>query len=135
MNLSTQAIGMGYKHAGHMLKMGRSIPYSLEAALSEGNFEKARAIANPEKIDQAYRMLLEAAETKIRNGDKVNWYRWAKPRGHRTSADLAAENVFKEFYKGEPLTPEEKSILFGAMAIRIDEELTLLKKDRNAIKI
>ena len=126
---------MGHKHVAEILKTGRAISYNLEACLKEGNFEKARAIADPDKIDKAYHIVTEGAERRIQAEEKVNWYLWAKPRGQRTSADLGAENAFKEFYKGESLSEEEKKVLLGSLAIKIEEELKTLTKERNTIRM
>ncbi len=126
---------MGFKHLAHVIRSGRTIPYSLEACLRDEDQEKVRSIANPDKIDTAYQMVLKGAEGRIEAEEKRNWYYWAKPRGRRTSADLGAEKVFKEFYLGAPLTEEETVVLLGALAIKIEEELNELKKERDTIKI
>lgn len=133
MSLSIKASGMGHKNLAKVIQSGRSIPYKLESCLRDGDFEKVRSMADPEKIDAAYRMVMEGAEQSIQAEERRNWYHWAKPRGHRTSADLGAENVFREFYQGEPLSDEEKVVVIGVLAIQIEEELTELKKEREKI--
>lgn len=133
MNLSIKALGIGHKHLAEVIKSGRTIPYNLEACLRDGDMTKALDLADPDKIDVAYHMVMEAAESKILAEEKRNWYYWAKPRGRRTSADLGAENVFKEFYQGVPLSEEEKTVVLGVLAIQIEEELSELKKDRDKI--
>ncbi len=100
----------------------------------DGDLEKIRSMADPDKITAAYQMVMEGAERKIQAEERRNWYYWAKPRGKRTSADLGAENVFKEFYQGEPLSDEEKIVVIGSLAIQIEEELHELKKERDTIK-
>ncbi len=135
MNLKTKAFGMGYKHVAEVLGSGRAIPYNLEACIKEFDSEKARSIADPEKIDTAFQMVIEGAEHKIKTEEKRNWYYWAKPRRARSSPDIGAERAFKEFYKGEPLTDEEKVVVLGSLSIKIEEELNMLKKERDTIKI
>jgi len=135
MNLSIKVSAMGHKHAALVISSGRAIPYNLEACFRDGDSEKACSIADPEKIDAAYHSVFDAAVRKIEAEEKRNWYFWAKPRGRRTSPDLGAENIFKDFYQGEPLTEEEKKIVLGSLAITIEEELNILKKERDTIKI
>ncbi len=135
MNLKTKAFGMGYKHAAEVLGSGRAIPYNLEACFRDYDLEKARSIADPDKIDEAVRMVFEGAEHKIQTEEKRNWYYWAKPRRARSSPDIGAERAFKEFYQGEPLTAEEKMVVLGSLSIQIEEELNVLKKERDTIKI
>ncbi|MBU2511913.1 hypothetical protein KJ966_11285 [bacterium] len=135
MNLKTKALGLGYKHAADVLGSGRAIPYSLEACFRDYDLEKARLLADPDKIDKAFRMVIEGAEHRIQTEDKRNWYYWAKPRGVRSSPDIGAEKAFKEFYKGEPLTKEEKVVVLGSLSIKIEEELNALKKERDTIRI
>lgn len=135
MSLSINALGMGYKHTAKVISSGRAIPYNLEACFRNRDIEKAHSIADPDKIDSAYHMVFDAAEKKIESEEKRNWYYWAKPRGRKTSPDLGAENIFKDFYKGETLTDEEKKVVLGALAIQIEEELNILKKERDAIRI
>lgn len=135
MNLSIKAASMGHKHLTAVIRSGRTIPYNLEASLRDGDSEKVKTLADPSRIDLAYTMVLEGAESEIQTIEKRNWYHWAKPRGRKTSADLGAENVFKAFYQGEPLTDEERVVVLGALAIQIEEELNELKKERNIIKI
>lgn len=134
MLLSINALGMGYKHAARVIQSGRLIPANLETCFRNRDMEKARLIADPDKIDKAYQMVFKAAEEKIASEEKRNWYFWAKPRGRKTSPDLGAENVFKEFYEGNPLTEEEKKIVLGVLAIQIEEELDILKKERDAVR-
>ncbi len=134
MNLSVKASGMGHKHLAEVIRSGRAIPFKLESCLRDGDLEKIRSMADPDKINAAYQMVIEGAERKIEAEERRNWYYWAKPRGKKTSADLGAENVFKEFYQGEPLTDEEKIVVIGALAIQIEEELHELKKERDTIK-
>jgi len=133
MNLSVKASGMGHKHLAEVIRSGRTIPYSLESCLRDGGLEEVHSMADPDKIDAAYQMVMEGAGCKIQAEEWRNWYYWAKPRGRRTSADLGAENAFKEFYQGEPLSDEEKAVVIGALAIQIEEELHELKKDRDKI--
>lgn len=125
---------MGHKHAAKVIKTGRGIPSNLETCLREGDAAKAKAIADPTKIDKAYHMVFDGALHRIETEERTNWYFWAKPRGHRTSPEVGAERAFKEFYKGEPLTPEEKNVVLSSLAINIEEELNELKKERDAIK-
>jgi hypothetical protein len=132
-NLSLKASGMGHKYLAKVIQSGRAIPYKLESCLRDGDLEKVRLMADPDKIDAAYQMVMEGAEHKIQTEERRNWYYWAKPRGRRTSADLGAENVFKEFYQGEPLSDEEKAVVIGVLAIQIEEELSELKKERDKI--
>ena len=133
MNLSIKALGMGHKHLAEVLRSGRTVPYNLEACLRDGDLEKVRSLADPEKIETAYHMVIEGAEGRFQTEEKRNWYFWAKPRGRRTSADLGAEKVFKEFYQGAALSEEETKVVLGALAIKIEEELNELKKERDII--
>lgn len=126
---------MGYKHAAEVLRSGRSIPYNLEACFRDQDAEKAQSIADPNKIDVAFRMVIDGAEGKIEAEEKRNWYYWAKPRGNRSSPEYGAEKAFKEFYRGEPLTAEEKQVVLASLAIKIGEELNELKKERDIIRI
>ncbi len=135
MNLTTKALVMGYKHASEVLRSGRSISYNLEACFRDHNIEKAKSIADPNKIDIAFLMVINGAEIRIESEEKRNWYYWAKPRGRKSSPEYGAEKAFKEFYKGEPLTKEEKLVVLGSLAIKIEEELDALKKERDTIKI
>lgn len=124
---------MGHKKLAKVIQSGRAIPSKLESCLRDGDREKVRLMADPDKIDAAYRMVMEGAERLIQTEERRNWYYWAKPRGRRTSADLGAENVFKDFYQGEPLSEGEKAVIIGALAIQIEEELNELKKERDKI--
>jgi len=133
MNLSMKALGIGHKHLAEVIRSGRSIPNKLEASLRDGDLEKTLALANPDKINAAFHMVIDGAESKIQAEEKRNWYYWAKPRGRKTSADLGAEKVFKEFYQGEPLSEEEKQVVLAVLAIQIEEELNELKKERDKI--
>ncbi len=135
MNLSTKARIMGYKRAAEVIGTGRTIPYNLESCFRDNDVDKARLIADPDKIDAAFHMVLNGAESKIETEEKRNWYYWAKPRGKRSSAEFGAEKAFKEFYKGEPLTAEERAVVLGSLSIKIEEELNELKKERDTIKI
>ena len=133
MNLVTKALGMGYKLTAKVIGAGKAIPYNLEACIRDYDLEKARLIADPEKIDNAYRMVFEEAEHRIQTIEKRNWYYWAKPKRSYSSAEYGAERVFKDLYKGELLTDEEKQVVLAALAIQIEEELRELKKERNII--
>ncbi len=126
---------MGYKHAADVLKSGRSIPFNLEACFRDQDSEKAQSIADPNKIDIAFNMVIDGAEGKIESEEKRNWYYWAKPRRSKSSPEYGAEKAFKEFYKGETLTIEEKQVVLASLAIKIEEELHELKKERDIIKI
>ena len=59
MNLSIKARALGYKHAAKVITSGRAIPYNLEDCFKEADAEKAQAIADPGKIDQAYSLIME----------------------------------------------------------------------------
>ena len=135
MNLTTKALIMGHKLAADVLRSGRSIPANLESAFRDHDQEKARSIADPDKIDVAFNMVVNGAENKIAAEEKRNWYYWAKPRGRKSSPEYGAEKAFKEFYNGESLTLEEKQVVLGILAIKIEEELNNLKKERDSIKI
>ncbi len=124
---------MGYKRAAEVIGTGRAIPYNLETCFRDNDVEKARSIADPDKIDTAFHMVIDGAENKIETEEKRNWYYWAKPRGKRSSADFGAKKAFKEFYKGEPLTAEEKAVVMGSLSIKIELELNELKKERDII--
>jgi len=132
-NLSIKAAGIGQKQLAEVIRSGRAIPYSLESCLRDGDLEKIHSMLDPDKIAAAYQMVMEGAKGKIQAEERKNWYYWAKPRGRRTSADLGAENVFKEFHQGEPLSDEEKAVVIGVLAIQIEEELNELKKERDKI--
>jgi hypothetical protein len=134
MSLSIKALSLGHKHLAEVIRSGRAIPPNLETCLRDGDQDKVLSLADPHKIDAAFQMVWAGAEDKINTEERRNWYFWAKPRGRRTSADLGAENVFKEFYRGESLTDEEKKVVLGVLAIRIEEELHELKKERDIIK-
>lgn len=80
MNLTTKALIMGHKLAADVLRSGRSIPAGLEAAFRDHNQEKARLTTDPDKIEVAFHMVINGAESKIAAEEKRNWYYWAKPR-------------------------------------------------------
>ncbi len=135
MSTVTKALGMGYKRSAEVIRSGRMIPYSLEVCFKDYDLEKARSLADPDKIDKAYHLVIEAAELKIQTEKRRNWYYWAKPGRARSSPDIGAERAFKEFYRGDPLTMEEKAVVLGSLSIQIEEELSVLKKERDTIKI
>ena len=135
MDLSTKAVILGYKRVAEIIRSGRTIPYELEASIRDQDKEKAMTIADPQKIDHAYESVLDGMEHAIETIEKRNWYYWAKPKRAKSSPEYGAERGFKEFYKGESLTTEEKQVTLAALAIRIEEELNILKKERDTIRI
>jgi len=135
MNVTTKAMIMGYKLASEVLKSGRSISAKLEACFREHDTEKARSIADPAKMDTAFDMVVNGAEAKIEAEEKRNWYYWAKPRGRKSSPEFGAEKAFKEFYRGDTLTIDEKQVVLGALSMMIEEELNELKKERDTIRM
>ena len=135
MNFELKVRAMGHKQAAAILATGRAIPSKLESCLRAEKWDEAKEIANPEKIEKVYHLVLEGAQKKIESEEKINWYFWAKPRGRKTSPDLGAERAFKEFYKGDSLTEEEKQLVIGTLAITIEAELRELKNIRDTVKI